>query len=198
MAGVRVRIGDFEDGAVPWICASSGEPADDLYLIRMRRAAAWAWAVALLFFPFGLIVLFLADVTAQGYLPFTHEAQRAMRQARRHALVLAGWAAGLGLLLTWIGVLVDPRIGLAALVAATVVSLLFLVKAARPAGSVGGRPDSTLRFVDLTHVHPTFAAAYERQVAVARAQRRAVAWQPAPPPDASGDQSPDAARWAQR
>ena len=179
MAGVRVRIDDFEDGLLPDVCASSGAPGARLYWITVSsKTPAWLW-LGVFGGPAGIVAaLVLSSVlrkSASGYVPYTAETHARLQRARRRATW--GVLQGLGAVVAAVALaalgppsfhLVASAVGVAGLVAVVVFAFLY----ANPPGSVGGHLDSTSRWVELDPVSTRFAAAYEAQEAERRAARR--------------------------
>ena len=179
MASVQVRIGDFEDGVLPDVCASSGDAADGLYRIRFAHTPGWAIVIALVLFPVGLIVIPFARVSVTGYLPFTDLVQERMRAARHNSLVRLGVLATFMVLVVWALWLLDHDLAVVPLAFGVVGCGVLALMASSPRGSVGGRLESNRRWVRLTDVSGAFAYEYERQLDRHRAERRAQN-QPAP------------------
>ena len=187
MARVRVRIDDFEDGVYPDVCASSGvEGGARLYRAAISSRSPWLWLLVL-GGPAGIIAALVLHAvlqkTAHGYLPYAEAVQvRLYQRSRRFA-----WAAvaSLGvvvgsLLLTTSGTSGFRGLGALGFVAGIVGMLAFGFLWSNVPGSVGGRLDTTGRWIVLDPVNDRFAAAYEQQEARRRAARRA---------DAAGDHS---------
>ena len=87
MATIELRVDDFEDGVLPRVCASSGEPADGLVPVP---GDAWrlAWPVLLLLFgPIGfvamVVVMALLHGHVDGWLPLSDRAHAGSRACRR-------------------------------------------------------------------------------------------------------------------
>ena len=176
MARVRVRVDDFEDGAMPPVCASSGATADGIYEMTFTRTPGWAVVIAFLLFPWGLIVVPFARTSTTGYLPFAEAAQQRMRDARRVALQRLALLGTCTVLLTWGLWLLDHDTALAALVIGLLGCAPLAIMASRPRGSVGGRLDPNGRWLRLDDVDDTFATAYLSQLERRQITRRADAW----------------------
>jgi hypothetical protein len=168
---------DFEDGVLPMVCSSSGAPADQLYHSHLRHSPAWPF-LFLLFFPLGVVITVVLCTVftrkADGLLPFADETQRRMRRSRRAANLTAG--VGLGFAVLAIVGLVGHQIVpvfIAMLVVGALVVVGGLIRAAVPAGSIGGKPDSNGRWITLSGVSHAFADAYDMQERRRRAERRA-------------------------
>ena len=179
MASIRVRVGDFEDGILPMVCCSSGRTADDLYSVRFTRTPGWAVFLAFIAFPWGLIAVPFSRLTVSGFLPFTEDSQTRMRKTRRDSLQRLALLGGLTVFGTWVLWLVDHDIALIMLVVGLVGCGVLGLMAARPRGSVGGRPEANGRWVVLSDVAPEFADAYASQLATERVNRRATNPRPA-------------------
>jgi hypothetical protein len=176
LARVRVRMDDFEDGALPMVCASSGQPADRLYTSHVQYSPLWPF-LFLVLFPFGILVTvvlcFVLSRRADGFLPYADAVHRRMRRSRT-----AGWiAAAVGCLMTALG-----GFGLAGRAIESAFTLLLLVgvvtiiagltRAAYPSGSIGGKPDANGRWITLRSLSTEFVVAYEAQERRRRAERR--------------------------
>jgi hypothetical protein len=185
MAGVRVRIEDFEDGVYPDVCASSGvEGGTRLYRADISSQSRWVW---LLVFagPMGILAALalsgLLRKTASGYVPYTPAVQERLRQrARTFAWVVVGSIGlllGSGLLAAQ-GPSAYQGLGALGFIAGTIGVLVFTFLWSHVPGSVGGHLDSTGRWIELEPVSAAFAFAYEQQEARRRAARRAATYEP--------------------
>ena len=176
---MSVRIEDFEDGALPRLCASSGESADRLYAMTAAYKPSWP-VVFVVLGPVGWIVMLVvaagSDRRVTGYVPFADVAQQQMRSRRwanwRHALEAFGASALAGVLL---GV---AHLGVAA-VGVALVGLLatsgFWAAGARPRGSIGVKLARNGRSVEFSDVSPAFARRYHDQESQRLAARQALA-----------------------
>jgi hypothetical protein len=177
VARVAVRVVDFEDGALPRVCASSGDEATRLYRIRARHDPLWP--LLLLFAgPIGWVAVLVISASVgrelHGYVPFSDAAHRRMvrsRQARMQVTV----SALVGMVVTAFSLAVLGRgsaavgVGIIGLLVAAVGGLA----AMRPAGSVGASLNPNSRTVDLSGVSRRFVERYEDQEAARRAERQA-------------------------
>ena len=181
MASVRVRIEDFEDGLLPAVCSSSGAPATRLYTASMSsRGSGWVW---LLVFagPVGVVAaLVLSQLlrkTAHGYLPYSDETHRVLRdRSRRYAQGMAGCLALALVSLLLLAMATEAgfrNLGIAVGAVTVLVGAGFAFLWWNVPGSVGGHLDASGRWIELDPVSANFAAAYEQQEADRRAARRA-------------------------
>ena len=178
MAKVRIRIDDFEDGAFPAVCASSGRDGARLYASEISsKTPPWLW---LLIFggPMGIVAaLVLASVlrkSAHGYLPYAVEVQDRMWLRSRMA---SRWFVGsVGLLVCGLVLAIGGEgfgaLGALIMVIAAVSALVAGFLHSNLPGAVGGHLDTTGRWIELDPVNARFAAAYEAQEAARRAARR--------------------------
>ncbi len=177
MATVDVRVDDFEDGALPRICAASGVAADRPYGMRACYRPSWP-VIFILLGPLGwLIMLVVAAGTERrvdGSLPFADTAYDRTRSARRSALIHLGevvvLTVGFLVLFGWLG---SGRSQVGALVVGLVVGGACAVRASQPPGSVAVKLSRNQRHVTLRDVAPEFAAAYADQEARRVARRLA-------------------------
>ena len=97
MARVRVSLEAFQRGALPPVCAKSGEPADCLLPVRAAYTPGWTWLLLV----FGGLWAFLigrgfTTEETMGLVPFS---QTALARRRVQARARLGWAAFGALLL---------------------------------------------------------------------------------------------------
>jgi hypothetical protein len=176
MAQVTVRVDDFEDGAFPMLCASSGLPVE----VRRRATASYqpGWpAVFLVLGPAGFVIMFVAMValtrSVEGWVPLDQElARRGDRERRRAAalaVVLGGATIGATALIlsanAWPPALVTFIAG------ATAVGIA-IYQMANPLGAVRARLAPNGRGITMSRVHPDFVDAYNAQEWARRAERR--------------------------
>ena len=177
MARVAVRVVDFEDGALPRVCASTG---DEATVLREIRALHHPWWPLLLFFlgPIGWIVaLVVASSVSRelsGWVPFSEAANQRMSQSRRTRNQFA-LGALIGTVVTCLSLALMGRGRVALFVGliGLLVAAIGWLAAARPAGSIGASLNPNGRTVDLTGVSARFGERYQDQEARRRAERQA-------------------------
>lgn len=183
MAGVRIRIDDFEDGVLPGICVGSGvETSRNYRVTATSKPPAWIWLFVFAF-PWGLVVSFVLAATLRkstpGFLPYTEPT----RAKIDHRIRTSAWAAvgGAASLVVSIPLLTTPgfrTLGILLAAGGAVAALVGYFLWLNPPGSVGATLDSTGRWIVLDNVSSAFAFAYEQQEARRRAARRAGAADP--------------------
>jgi MFS family permease len=130
-------------------CAVSGQPADGTVTVSAARSFP-SWAVALLFVPFGLVVLLV--MASSGAVRFEVPMARAAR--RRRGVALAGIAVcGLALPVGLIGLAILPSVATAVVSGVATVGLVPATRAYL-ASSVSARQRNGA--VVLQRVHPAF------------------------------------------
>ena len=81
MATIELRVDDFEDGVLPWVCASSGEPVTARYGFRATHSSAWP-VLLLVAGPVGfvamVVVMALLHGHVDGWLPLSDRAHEAV------------------------------------------------------------------------------------------------------------------------
>lgn len=181
MATVELDRDDFEEGALPPVCALTGGAADDAVTMDSRRLPPW-WPLLLFLGAPGVAavaVIYALRESVRGSLPvdvaawerYQHERTAKLDRLARRAAVLVGGAGALAVLAAQIGWL-GPAEVLAVLAAAAVVAGLLLlpwwpdVQLSRPkvVSVSGGR-------LTAENVHAEFARAV-------RDQRRTGDWMP--------------------
>lgn len=167
MATIELRVDDFEDGVLPRVCASSGEPVNARYGFRATHSSAWP-VLLLLAGPAGfvamVVVMALLHSRVDGWLPLSDRAHQAVRASRRRALrrlgeLLVVGAGGVALLawFQWTTLLV-----IVVLVGS--VSIGWCVATVfRPEGSLGLRLSRNGRVVTIIDASDEFVAAYRAQ-----------------------------------
>jgi hypothetical protein len=171
MSDTTVFVDDAVLGRLPMVCVRTGAPADGLHRIHQRRGGLSGWAFLLLFLgPIGIVVLVVLAVTSRSRdfvvrLPYAQRALDSERQEFRAAIVAFAATVLLGMAAAWIGasgsrsevhsVLLTLAWGAAA--AGVVATLAFAIRftTRRPAIDL----DASGRWVNLSGVHPAFAAA---------------------------------------
>ena len=183
VASVTVFVDDAVRGTLPEVCARDGVPTTD-QLRRVepvgddRSGFGVAWLL-LLAGPLGWLGLLVIAASRSGRveelrvtLPMSEAAYQRMRTARRlrdraTLALMASGVAGLLLLmaqsgpLTRFGALVALGLAAAALVAVVIGAGRFRRE------RIGVRLDASRRWVTLSGVHPTFAAACDAHTAAA-------------------------------
>lgn len=160
---VQVFVDDYATGRLPEVCVVTGHPTTDQ--VRMRtnvsRLAA-IWFVLILFGPVGWLVLLAVSFSSrnylEGWLPYEHREARRRHQAWKFGLIWSAVAIG-GLLLLGAGLKSGIFVVLA--VAVLVVGLIALVVSQHREPEI--RLDASGRWVTIRRVHPSFAAAIERE-----------------------------------
>jgi hypothetical protein len=161
MARVRVSLAAFQRGAMPPVCAKTGEPADCLLPVRAAYTPGWTWLLLV----FGGFLAFLIGrgFTTQetmGLVPFS---QAALARWRVQARSRLGWAV-LGALLLLI-VLYRIAWPLAFFGGCALVALGFgfgwLSMSVGGATEVGARLEPEAEMVLLWGVHERFKQAVE-------------------------------------
>jgi hypothetical protein len=176
MAQVTVRVDDFEDGAFPLRCASSGVPVETRRRATARYEPGWP-VVFLILGPVGVVIMFVAMAaltrSVEGWVPLDQDlARRGDRERRRAAAAAVGLAgATLGATALIFSADAWPPALLTFLAGAIAVGAA-LYQMANPPGAVRARLAPNSRTVTLTRVHPDFAEAYEAQEWARRADRR--------------------------
>jgi hypothetical protein len=133
---VRIRLADFEAGALPAVCVASGASPDRSFRVRLR--------------------------TVSGYLPYADGVQRRLRRRRVVWLVLAALGVVVGVFGWSLAETYAFRGWAVALVGLGVALLtVFGYLAADPPGVVQVRLDRSSGEVVLTGVSAAFADAYE-------------------------------------
>jgi hypothetical protein len=96
VARVRVSLAAFQRGALPPVCAKTGEPADCLLPVRASYTPSWTWLLLVFggFWGF-LIARGFTTLETMGLVPFS---QAALTRWRVQARSRLGWAV-LGVLL---------------------------------------------------------------------------------------------------
>jgi len=168
---------DYEDGVLPAVCASSGEPSDRLYHSHLRHSPLWP-LLFLVVFPFGIIVTVVLCLVlsrqADGFLPYSDAVQRRMRQSMRAGWIVSGVGVAVAALALYgLSVNAIQRAFVVFLVLGVLTAIGGLFRVSFPAGSVGGMPDRNGRWITLRHVSRGFADAYDAQEQRRRAERRA-------------------------
>jgi hypothetical protein len=175
MARLTVRVDDFEDGAFPRVCVSSGDPADRPYELTASYKPSWP-VVFLLLGPIGWVIMLVAALGTErkvtGTLPMSDVRHARMCQARRtqrrHALEVVGLTIALAAVLT----VLDLGTATIVVVAIGIVATgAFWTASAAPKGSVGIKLSRNGRTVELTDVADAFADRYREQEARRRAER---------------------------
>ena len=153
MATGSVSVDDLERGALPAVCAKTGEQADVLVPMDFYVGPNWTWAF---FFagaiPFLVALLFMRRDKVSGFVPLSRRYRDRLRVLTRGgvaamvtALLFAFAAAAWGPpQLVWVAVVLF------------VAGMGGLMAGGQP---VGGRVDVVHGRVDLTRLHPGFVAA---------------------------------------
>ena len=155
MARASLPSSAAESGALPPICARTGQPADCLLAVRAKARAGWTWWLLVLgVLPF-LVARYLAqEVTIQ--VPCTERVVHQLEHLHlARLLALLGMVAFAGF-----GLVTGCRpAAFAAIAFLGTAALLGAVQAAR---SVRARLDPSARTVVLSGVHPSFRDAVDR------------------------------------
>ena len=176
MARVDVRVDDFEDGALPRVCASSGAPADGLYKVEATYKPSWP-AVFIVLGPIGWLVMLVAAAgntrRVTGLVPFADAAHQRMVRVRwvnwRRALeVAAGTVVGVVLL----ALLNQTTVAIVVAFVGVAVTIGFWVAGSRPPGSVGVKLARNGRSIEMVNVSDAFIAGYREQEVRRRAVRQ--------------------------
>jgi len=161
MARVRVSLEAFQRGALPPVCAKSGEPADCLLPVRATYTPGWTWLLLV----FGGLWAFLigrgfTTEETMGLVPFSGPA---LARRRLQARARLGWAV-LGALLLLV-VLYRIAWPLAFLGGCALVALVFGLGwtsvSVSGAAEVGAHLDPEAQTVLLWGVHQRFKQAVE-------------------------------------
>jgi hypothetical protein len=181
MAGLKIRVEDFEDGALPPVCVVTGRPAEVLHRFELtspqqRREGLLWWFIG---GPLGLLALWWtrsgrSQGGVVGYLPLTEEAAEGSRlQGPSGGVFVVG---GFGcLLLALLAAPSDALGGMWVLLVGLGFALLvvgLVVAARRDATIPGGEVDESGRWVTVWPASPAFAEAYEAQERGRRSQRQ--------------------------
>jgi hypothetical protein len=159
MASARVDTGAFQDGALPPLCAVTGQPAEVWREVAATRGPSGAW-----FFFIGFWAVLLMRSPINGLVPFTEDAaatieRRGRKWGRRLLAAIAALVVGAALMMSGVAPELGTFLAFAGL-AATIVCWFFF---ANTPGSVGARVASNPRWVILEPVHQDFADACERE-----------------------------------
>ena len=187
MSTVQVWDGDLAAGTLPPICALTGEPTSGFKAVRFRTTPNWVILLLLLGVVPVVVGWLLTRRVAGGVLPLAPRVQ--LRVARRR-LTAVGVCIGipvasflvslpLSLVSTDVGSWLVP-IGAIATLLAAVVSMWWY-SAITVHGYVG-EAGPWGRWVELSNVNPTFAAAVGQMYAQRAAQLRAMGHLAFPPP----------------
>jgi hypothetical protein len=152
MTRVWVPLAAFEGGdhALPFVCARTGSPAEQLVAVRARSPGRWTWLLLLAGVVPYLVVRHFATREVTIELPMTRGSARRRRRARRATAVLAAGCP--------VAVLLAAADGRRAALLAAAVWLAGALAAAVAAAavSVGARLDPSAKGVLLTGVNPGF------------------------------------------
>jgi hypothetical protein len=175
VARVAVRVVDFEDGALPRICASTGAEVTLLYQIPARHNPWWPYLLVLAG-PIGWIAMLVISASVgrdlPGYVPFSDVGHQRMVRSQFMTGALTGavvTAFSLAVLGRGSAAVVVGGIGLLVAAAGGVAAM-------RPAGSIGASLNPNGRTVDLIGVSRRFVERYDAQEARRRAERQACLW----------------------
>jgi hypothetical protein len=161
VARVRVSLEAFRNGALPAVCAKTGEPADCLLPVRAAYTPRWTWLL-LLFGGFWAFLIGRGFTTEEtmGLVPFSQAALARSRVEGRRRLA----AAVLGAVLL-LGILYRVAWPFAFFGGCALIAFLFgfgwISVGVRGASEVGAHLDPEARTVLLWGVHERFKQAVE-------------------------------------
>jgi len=154
MARAWIPLAATEPGALPLVCARTGQPADRFLSLPARARAGWTWwLLPLGVLPFLVARHFAPEVTVLVPIsPGTGRLLERLRLLHLLALVEAALLVGVGLVSERRGVL---------LAGATSLVAVALIRALETTFSVRAKLDPSARGMLLTGVHPAFRDAVD-------------------------------------